>query len=123
MHMDVEKTIEFMLGQQARFDAQLSQLTEKMDELTEKMDEQGERAAERAAEMDERHEREMADVRAVLAGVGYELRRGIRLSIEEHRRERVRRQALDTKMNTKMDQLAVSVQALIDAMKKDRNVN
>ena len=112
MNMDVEKTIEFLLEQQARFDAQLSQLTEKMDE-------QAERAAERAAEMDERHEREMSDVRAVLAGIGYELRRGIRSSIEEHRRERMRRKSLDLKI----DQLAVSVQALVDAMKKDRNGN
>ena len=119
MNMDVERTIEFLLGQQARFDVQLSQLTEKMDKLTDKMDEQAERAAERTAEMDERHEKEMSDVRAVLAGIGYELRRGIRLSIEEHRRERLRRKSTDTKI----DQLAVSVQALVDAMKNGRNGN
>ena len=116
MNMDVERTIEFILGQQARLDAQMAA---KMAELTEKMDEQAERAAERAAEMDERHEKEMSDVRAVLAGIGYELRRGIRSSIEEHRRERVRRKSLDMKF----DQLAVSVQALVDAMKNGRNGN
>ena len=119
MNVDVEKTIEFLLEHQARFEVRMADLTEKMAELTDKMDDQTERAAERAAEMDERHDKEMSDVRAVLAGIGYELRRGIRSSIEEHRRERVRRKAQDMKI----DQLAVSVQALVDAMKKDRNVN
>jgi hypothetical protein len=119
MNVDVEKTIELLLEHHARFDTQLSQLTGKMAELTENMDERDDRAAERAAEMDERHDKEMSDVRAVLAGIGYELRRGIRSSIEEHRRERVRRKAQDMKI----DQLAVSVQALVDAMKKDRNGN
>ena len=95
--MDVEKTIGFLLGQQARFDAQMGLLTEKMDY-----------AADRALAMDERHDREMADLRD-------SLRRAVRLSTEEHRRERVRRQALDEKMaasqrisDEKMAQLAAS---------------
>jgi hypothetical protein len=97
--VDVESTIEFLLGQQARFDSQMAELTEKMDLMV-----------DHQIGMDERHDREIADIRAAL-------RQTVRLSVEEQRRERARRQALDTKV----DKVATSLQGLIDAMKKDRN--
>ena len=62
--------------------------------------------------MDERHDTEMADIRSAL-------RQAVRLCVEEQRRERVRRQALDAKV----DNVATSLKELIDAMKKDRNGN
>jgi hypothetical protein len=62
--------------------------------------------------MDERHDREMTDIRSAL-------RQAVRLCVEEQRRERVRRQALDAKV----DNVATSLKELIDAMKKDRNGN
>jgi hypothetical protein len=115
--MDVEKTIEFLLEHQARFDArfdaqmdnlnaQMSGLTGKMADLTDKMDSM----VDQQIGMEERHDREIADIRSAL-------RQAVRLSIEEQRRERVRRQALDTKV----DSLATSLQGLIDAMKKSLN--
>jgi hypothetical protein len=86
--MDVEKTMEFLLAQQARFDAQMAQVTEKLNSFNEKLLLQSEQAAERALEMEERHDREMADLRAYI-------RHAVRLSTEEQRRERVKRQALN----------------------------
>jgi hypothetical protein len=104
--MDVEKTIEFLLEHQARFEVRMAKLTDKMDAM---LDHQ--------IGMEERHDREMADIRAVSAESRAELRRGIRSSIEEQRRERVRRNTLDLKL----DKLATSLQALVDAMKQERN--
>ena len=112
MDMDVEKTIELLLEQQARldarFDAQMSQLTEKMGE-----------AADRAAEMDERHDREMADIRGSLSELRGSLRQAVRLSVEEQRRERVRRQDLAAA------QLATEarLQKLIDLLSKKNGAN
>ena len=49
--------------------------------------------------MAERHEKDMAAINA-------SLRRAIRLSVEEERRERVRRQQLEAEFQDKMDKLA-----------------
>jgi len=68
--MDVEKTIEFLLGQRVRFDAQMVELTGKMDLMV-----------DRQIGMDERHDREIGDIRSAL-------RQAVRLSVEEQRRER-----------------------------------
>jgi len=65
--VDVEKTIEFLLGQQARFDAQMVELTEKIDLMV-----------DRQIGMDERHDREIGDIRSAL-------RQALRLSVEEQR--------------------------------------
>jgi hypothetical protein len=97
--MDVEKTIEFLLEHQARFEVRMAELTDKMDLMVDQQ-----------IGMEERHDREMAEIRA-------SLRQAVRLSVEEQRRERVRRQALDTKV----DKVATSLHELIEAMKKDRN--
>jgi hypothetical protein len=112
--MDVEKTIEFLLEHQARFEVRMAELTAKMAESSAKMDEWSERFNERMDSMleyhigvEERHDREMATIRS-------ELNRAVRASIEEHRRERVRRKALDAKL----DKLAASVQQLTDNWNK-----
>src|SRR5712692_8833126 len=97
--MDVEKTIEFLLEHQARFEVRMAELTDKMVALI-----------DRGLDSEERHDREITEIRG-------ELRRAIRAGIEEQRRERVRRQALDAKV----DNVATSLKELIDAMKKDRN--
>jgi hypothetical protein len=115
MDMDVQKTMEFLLEQQARFDAQMGLLTVKMDE-----------AAERAAEMDERHDREMADLRGSLSELRGSLRQAVRLSVEEQRRERVRRQALDEKMTQlASSQLATDerLRNLLDVLSKRNGSN
>src|SRR5262249_15558083 len=85
--MDVQKTMEFILEQQSHFSANIEVLTERLNSVTEKLDTLAERqlqAEERQTQAEERHERDMFAIRA-------ELRRGVRLSIEEQRRERVRR--------------------------------
>ena len=77
--MVVERRIEFLLEQQARFDAQQTRFSADFDE--------------RLKRHEERHDREMAAIRA-------ELRRGVRLAVEEARRERKRRKedATDEKL-------------------------
>ena len=78
--MDIQKAMEFILEQEAKLNVQMQALTEKMDRLT-----------ERTVEVDERHDREMADVRA-------ELRRTVRLTVQERRNQRARRQELNQKI-------------------------
>ena len=92
--MDVEKTIEFLLEQQARFDAQLAQIRRGTPAIA-----VGFRCArsfttsaraydERHKRYKETHNREMGQIRA-------ELRRGVRLAVEEARAERKRRKEED----------------------------
>jgi predicted nucleic acid-binding Zn-ribbon protein len=104
--MDLQRAMEFILEQEAKLHDQMQALTEKMDGLTDRM-----------LEVEERHDREMADVRA-------ELRRAVRLSVQEHRNERARRQELDKKIT----QLAAAqviteekLQRLIDTLNQPRN--
>ena len=68
-----------------------------------------------------RHDREVAEIRA-------ELRRGVRLSIEDARRERVRRQEADERLDGYITKLAAaqletdhSLQSLIDALRPGGN--
>ena len=94
--MDIEKTMEFLLGQQARFDAPMFQL------------------ADRAAEIEERHDREMAEIRSALS-------RAVRAGIEEQRRERVRRNELDGKITQLAAAQVVTeekLQKLLDGLSK-----
>jgi uncharacterized protein YqfA (UPF0365 family) len=105
--MDLEKAIEFLLQQQAasqaRFDAQMEQIGAKLDASS------------------ERAEREIAQIRA-------ELRRAVRLSIQEARTERKRRKeedaklaAADAKLAAGQEALQRSLQAFIDSLKQSRN--
>jgi hypothetical protein len=115
--MDVEKTMEFLLEQQAQFQARMEASQARMDASQARMDASDARfearmnqMAERQLQAEERADREIAAIRA-------ELRRGIRLSIEEQRRERQRRQELaDIQKVTEQ-----KLQALIDSLKQPRN--
>lgn len=86
--MDVEKTMQFILEQQANFAARLDQWQVRQMEADQRFEERLDRLAITKAEESVRHANEMADLRG-------ELRRAIRFSVEEHRRERARRQELE----------------------------
>src|SRR4051794_6511476 len=89
--MDIERTIEFLLEQQAasqaRFDAQQARFDAQQAQFRADYEERQKQYEERQKQYEERHTLEMAQIRQ-------ELRRGIRLSVEEARRERVRRKEL-----------------------------
>ena len=98
--MDVERTIEFVLEQQAasqaRFDARMAELDTRMQART------------------ERAEREIDQIRQ-------ELRRAVRLSVLEARAERKRRSEEDVRLAASQEELRKSLQAFIDSMKQPRN--
>jgi hypothetical protein len=106
--MDIERAIEFLLqqaaqqqawseAQQARFDAQQAQFRGDFED--------------RQKGYEERHDREMAAIRA-------ELRRGVRLAVEEARRERKRRQEEDAKLAATDEKLAASHAALEETVSR-----
>src|SRR5437870_1395375 len=86
--MDVQKTMEFILEQQAHCQSLIDQSTEQ-------------------------HKREMAEIRK-------ELRRGIRLSVEEARRERKRRHELDARLTAAQAVTEEKLQRLIDNLNRPR---
>ena len=111
--MDVEKTMEFILDQMAHLAVQQAE------------------AGERQARAEERHDREISQIRGTLD-------RAVRLGIREARHEHRRRQALDEEItqlaashlliDEKISQLAASqllteekLQGLIDAMRRSGN--
>jgi hypothetical protein len=76
---------------------------------------------EMAVAAEERHDKEMGEIRA-------ELRRAVRLSVEEARRERVRRQEADERLDGYITKLAAaqletdhSLQLLIHALRPGGN--
>jgi len=75
--MDVEKTIEFILGQTAQIAAMQME----------------------AADHLRRHDEDIAKINSIL-------RRAVRLAVQEARNERKRRQELDARFELKMDQIA-----------------
>ena len=93
--MDVEKTMEFLLEQQAHFNENLARLTRYQ------------------IDAGERHDREMAALRA-------ELRRGVHLSIEEARQERQRRHALAEAQRVTEEKLNALIE-IVDRIIRDRN--
>jgi len=105
--MDVEKTIEFLLEQQAahqaRFEAQSAEFWAQLKASQEKSDREDERLRRR-------------------------LDRAVRLSALEHRRERARRKKLEAKtaadnarLKESQDALQRSITAFIESMKRGRN--
>jgi hypothetical protein len=108
--MDLERAMDFLLEQQAssqaRFDAQMSTISTKLDQVA-----------------DQQTKTEAA------------LRRAIRLSVVEHRRERVRRREADLKLaeadatlNQRMAELSAesaltqrSLRAFMDSLKQPHN--
>ena len=109
--MDIERTMQFIVEQMAALTAREERWREEAEERrrgTE--DRQSELAAEfteRLLQSDERHERDIAAVRD-------ELRRAIRFSVEEHKRERIRRHELEEHMK----QLATGQEELRKSMQK-----
>jgi predicted nuclease with TOPRIM domain len=94
--MDVEKTIEFILEQQAQIAAMQM------------------KAEEHAARHDRetaRHDREIDHINSIL-------RRAIRLGVQEVRNERKRRQELDARFELKMDQIASAHLLTEEALKR-----
>jgi hypothetical protein len=94
--LDVDKTIEFILSQQARNEA-------------------------RVGAMDERHGREMQQIRE-------ELRRAVRLAVQDARHERKRRQEMAEQWDQKITQLSAAqlvteekLQGLIETMRRSNN--
>jgi predicted transcriptional regulator len=92
--------------QQARFDAQISSVTTKLD---------------RVADQQEKTQRQADRTEATL-------RRAISLSVQEHRRERVRRNKMEQMLSQKMAELSTetaltqqSLRAFIDSLKQPRN--
>jgi len=98
--MDVERTIEFILEQQAHAAAIRAQ-----------------HEADMARHQSDiaRHEGEIARLDAQLRQVDIRLRRAIRLAVQEARNERKRRQELDARFDLKMDRIA-SAQLLNEEM-------
>jgi hypothetical protein len=112
--MDVEKTIEFLLEQAAAHDARMA--AHRAEFLADSLE-----FRERLRASEEKFNRQ--DER-----LGRRLERAARLSIEEHRRERVRRKALDAAWNVKFAELTEaqaktqkSLEQFIESMKQPRN--
>jgi len=100
--MDIEKTMEFLLEQQSRFDSQMDRLSEFQIQ-----------AEERQASSEARHDTDMAAIRA-------ELRRAVRFSVEESRREREQRHKLAgtvSDLDANMAKLAATLQQFIESLK------
>jgi hypothetical protein len=74
--MELEKTMEFLLDQQAHFNENMARLSQYQ------------------IDAEERYAHEMAAARADMASVRAELRRGVHMAVEEARREREQRRQL-----------------------------
>src|SRR4051794_27990252 len=111
--MDVEKTIEFLLEQQAasqaRFDAHMEQFRAEQAQFRVEYE-------DRQKQYEEQHTREITAIRN-------ELRRGIRLSVEEARRERVRRRELAdglAELRNAHQATELSLKQFIDSLNRPR---
>jgi len=91
------------------------------DELKRRLEATADLIREIALAAEERHDREMGEIRAQLG-------RAVRLSVEEARRERVRRQEGDERLDGYITKLAAAqleteqkLQSLIDALRSGGN--
>jgi hypothetical protein len=116
--MDIERTMQFIVENLAAVSARLEKMAARqndMDEHRKRMDErQSELEAEftkRTLATEERHDKEIGEIRA-------ELRRAIRYSVEEHRRERVRRHALEDEMRQRHLEHEDGIKELRTSMQK-----
>jgi len=129
--MDLERAIEFLLEQQAasqaRFDAQQALINARAEEQQARFDAQQTRfdaqiskvdaRLDRVAELQEKTQSQADRTEATL-------RRAIQLSVTEHRRERVRRKALEEEMKklaTSQAMTQESLRAFIESLKQPRN--
>jgi hypothetical protein len=136
--MDLERAIEFLLEQQAasqaRFDAQQALINARAEEQQARFDAQQTRfdaqktrfdaqiskvddSLYRVAALQEKTQSQADRTEATL-------RRAIQLSVTEHRRERVRRKALEEEMKklaTSQAMTQESLRAFIESLKQPRN--
>jgi chromosome segregation ATPase len=115
--MDIERTMQFIVENLAAATARLEKMTERQKEMDERQSELEAEYTKRITAAEERHDREMASIRA-------ELRRGIRLSVEEQRRERVRRKELEARQaehEKELNEFRKSFQNWLDWMRRGGN--
>ena len=104
--MDVERTIAFLVENQARFDVKLAELGDKINLLV-----------DRQIEAENRHEKAVVDSRKDMADLRSELRRAIHASVEEQRRERQRRHEMEDRLTVGMQQMQNGIRDLAAAQK------
>jgi len=107
-------------------DERLEKLVERHEALTQSV----ELMEERQLAAEERHEREMADIRREGAAMRTDLRRAFAMGVREARNERRRRRELDEKFDQKITQLAAAqliteekLQAFLESMRRGGNGN
>ena len=105
--MDIERTMQFIVEQLAALTAREEKWREEAEERQKRIEERQDQLTEWQLQAEERHDKEMGEIRA-------ELRRAIRFSVEEHKRERVRRHELEADMKAGMDELRKSLQRFLD---------
>jgi len=129
--MDLERAIEFLLEQQAasqaRFDAQQALINARAEEQQARFDAQQTRFDAQISQVDARLDR-VAELQEKTQSQADRteatLRRAIQLSVTEHRRERVRRKALEEEMKklaTSQAMTQESLRAFIESLKQPRN--
>ena len=108
-HMDVEKTVEFLLGMQARFDQSMAKLTSYQIEAEA-------RHTKEMAEMRAEHVKGMAAHASDMADLRAELRRAEHMAVVEFRRERHRRLELYEDLSRAQKVTEEKLQRLIDSL-------
>src|SRR5436853_4126793 len=101
--MDIERAIEFVLAQQAQSDARHAQFKAEFEAPLSQSRTDFEARQQRA---EERHDRKMAQIRAQIS-------RGVRLAVEEARRERPQRKEEDAKLAALHAETERSLQQLV----------
>jgi hypothetical protein len=121
LRMDLERAMEFLLEQQAAFQARFDARAE---EQQARADAQQARFDAQMAAITAKQDR-VSDLQGKTEAA---LRRAIRLSVVEHRRERVRRREADETLNQKMAELSAesaltqrSLRAFMDSLKQPHN--
>jgi hypothetical protein len=115
--VDVEKTIGFILAQQARNEAHLAAMDERHDRA---MPEQNDFIQQQNV-ASQRHDREMQQIRE-------QLRRAVRLAVQDARHDRKRRREMAEQWDQKITQLSAAqlvteekLQGLLEAMRRSNN--
>src|SRR5712691_6134174 len=91
----IERSLEALAEQQAQF---AFHLIDSGAEFDRRMQESDDRFARQMREGSERHNWEMGEIRQEARALRHELNSAVRASVEEARRERVRRKELDDKL-------------------------
>jgi hypothetical protein len=104
------------------------EITRRFESVAELIREMAVAAEERHARAEVRHDREMAEIREETRKVHTELRRAVRLGVQEVRAERRRRGEADEHLDTAITRLAAAqlvteekLQGLIDALRRGGN--